>query len=286
MIELIKKEALRMKRTGIKLTSLALALSLVLLSLSGCTFLSDLNDAILGLYDKPDEPEASEFKLEELINEITTSKIRSTVKLETKYFNQNLWGDVTDYAISQGSGTLIMRGTALGSTKCYVLTNAHCVDDNKEYARKKITVTDYCGNIYEGAAVYLNSISEKYDLAIVEFNCSNNDVQPIALADKNPRINGTVISLGTPHSQMNSITVGKVTTYYKSKLIEVDALYHTAPVGPGGSGGALLNTELELCGVNFAADETEEDFGNGSSVPIEAVREYLATFEIFNLILN
>lgn len=68
MIELIKKEALRMKRTSIKLTSLALALSLVLLSLSGCTFLSDLNDAILGLYDKPDEPEASEFKIEELIN--------------------------------------------------------------------------------------------------------------------------------------------------------------------------------------------------------------------------
>ncbi len=274
-----------MKRTSIKLISLTLIFSLALLALTGCTFFSDLSDAILGIYDSPSETDTPQFSLEEAINEITTSTIRSTVKIETKYYNQNIWGDVTDYAISQGSGTLIMRSTALGSSKCYVLTNAHCVDENTKYSHKSITVTDYCGGTYSGAKVYLGSLSEKYDLAILEFNCSNTDIQPIKLAKKNPEINDTVISVGTPHSQMNSITVGKIVTYYKGELIEVDAIYHSAPVGPGGSGGALLNTDLELCGVNFAADKTEEDFGNGSSVPIESVREYLSSFGIFNLIL-
>ena len=275
-----------MKKTRLKLICVMLVLALTLLSLTGCIFFSDLGEATPGLDDKPGEPEAPEFKLEEAINEITMSKMQSTVKLETEYFNLNLWGDKTDYATSQGSGTVIMRSSALGSTKCYVLTNAHCVEDNKAYSRKRITVTDYCGNTYENAAVYLNSINKKYDLAIVEFDCINTDVQPMALADNNPQIDDTVISLGTPHSQMNSITVGKVTTYYEGNLIEVKALYHSAPVGPGGSGGALLNTELELCGVNFAADEMTDGFGNGSSIPIESVREYLSTFSIFSLILN
>ena len=283
MIELIKKEALRMKRTGIKLTSLALALSLVLLSLSGCTFLSDLNDAILGLYDKPDEPEASEFKIEELINEITTSTICAEVTINVEYRSvlSRPLGTV------QGSGTVIMR---TASTTLYVLTNAHCVTTPEDISSTKYNktfyMTDYRGNVYSNGRVYAESISEKYDLALIAFDCGNWDVQPMTLAEKNPQINDTVIALGAPHSQMNSITVGKATAYYESELLEVEALYHTAPVGQGGSGGALLNTELELCGVNFAADETEEDFGNGSSIPIESVREYLASFGIFDEILN
>ena len=67
-----------MRKISIRLISLALILAL---ALTGCTFFSDFSDAILGTYDNPDEPEEPEFRLEELINEITTSKIRSTVKL-------------------------------------------------------------------------------------------------------------------------------------------------------------------------------------------------------------
>lgn len=273
-----------MKRTSLRLISVALVLVLAVFSLTGCTFFENIGNAFLGIFNgEPVRSAEATFDLEEAINEITTSTIRSEVTIYTKYYNQTKWGEVTDYAIAQGSGTVIMRSTA--SSLCYVLTNAHCVEDMTEYAYKSITVTSYCGNEYKNAEVHYGSINEAYDLAIMQFYCEDMDVQPLALADENPGIGDTVISLGSPYAQTNAITVGKAASYYNGELIEVEALYHTALVGSGGSGGALLNTDLEMCGVNFAADTSEEDFTNGSAIPIESVRAYLSEFSIFKLIL-
>lgn len=277
-----------MRSIRTKTISSLLIVVLLTLSLTGCTAFEEIGnyitDALFGDIFTPDggdEPE--ELSVEDAINEITTTKMCALVQLSTKYYNVNRWGEVTDYAISQGSGVVIMRSTA--DLNCYVITNAHCVEDNADYKHKSVSIVDFRGNKYTSTGVREGSVSEKYDLAIVEFHCGNLEVQPLALAKKNPAVGDTVFALGSPHAQMNSLTVGTVGAYYDSDLIEVDALYHTAPLGSGGSGGALLNTDLELCGVNFAADISEGDFGNGSSIPIEAVREYLANFSIFNLIL-
>lgn len=277
-----------MRSIRTKLISSLLIVVLLTLSLTGCTAFEEIGnyitDALFGdivIPDGGDEPE--ELSVEDAINEITTAKMCALVQLSTKYYNVNRWGEVTDYAISQGSGVVIMRSTA--DLNCYVITNAHCVEDNADYKNKSVSIVDFRGNKYTSTRVREGSVSEKYDLAIVEFHCGNLEVQPVSLAKKNPAVGDTVFALGSPHAQMNSLTVGTAGTYYDSDLIEVDALYHTAPLGSGGSGGALLNTDLELCGVNFAADISEGDFGNGSSIPIEAVREYLANFSIFNLIL-
>ena len=277
-----------MRSVCTKLISSLLIVVLLTLSLTGCTAFEEIGnyitDALFGdilTPDGGDEPE--ELSVEDAINEITTAKMCALVQLSTKYYNVNRWGEVTDYAISQGSGVVIMRSTA--DLNCYVITNAHCVEDNADYKNKSVSIVDFRGNKYTSTRVREGSVSEKYDLAIVEFHCGNLEVQPVSLAKKNPAVGDTVFALGSPHAQMNSLTVGTAGTYYDSDLIEVDALYHTAPLGSGGSGGALLNTDLELCGVNFAADISEGDFGNGSSIPIEAVREYLANFSIFNLIL-
>lgn len=273
-----------MKRTTVRLFALILTVALTVLSLTGCTFFENIGDAFLGIFNgELTAPDVEEFSLDEAINEITTSKMCSTVTVLTKYYNKSAWGSITDSATSQGSGTVIMRATA--SNLCYVLTNAHCVEDMSEYAYKTVSVIDYHGNTYTNAEVRNGSINNEYDLAIVQVYCDNKDVVPLPLAKKNPTINETVIALGSPYSQVNSITVGKATSYYMGDLIDVKALYHTAPLGSGGSGGALLNTELELCGVNFAADTTEGNFGNGSAIPIESVREYLSQLNIFNLIL-
>ena len=278
-----------MRSIRIKIISSLLVIVLVALSLTGCAALETISDyitdALFGDTVPPgaNEEGVNEFSLEEAINEITTSKMCAMVQLSIKYYNTNKFEQTTDYAIAQGSGVVIMRSTA--DLDCYVITNAHCVEDNPKYKYKSISIIDFQGNKYTSTTVREGSISEKYDLAIVEFHCGNKEVSPLPLASTNPSVGDTVFALGSPHAQMNSLTVGTAGAYYDSDLIEVDALYHTAPLGSGGSGGALLNTDLELCGVNFAADISEGDFGNGSSIPIEAVREYLANFSIFNLIL-
>ena len=272
-----------MKSMRMKLISFLLVIVLAAFMLTGCSSLDLIIDYLFSTPSQtPEEPEADEFSVEDAINEITTSKMCAEVTISIEY--RSILS--TSLGTVQGSGTVIMRTE---STLLYVLTNAHCVTtpDNitAQKYNKSIYMTDYRGNVYSGGKVYDESVDEERDLALITFACDNWDVQPLTLAKSNPSIGNTVIALGSPHAQMNSITVGKAGAYYDSDLIEVDALYHTAPLGSGGSGGALLNTDLELCGVNFAADISEGDFGNGSSIPIESVREYLADFSIFKLIL-
>ena len=273
-----------MKNIKIRLIASALVLTLTALALVGCIFPVDIEDLLDKTADGILENDA--FSYADAINDITTSKMCSTVTLTTLYYNQNFFGITTESATSIGSGTVIMSTSESGGTNVYVLTNAHCVNDISKYEHKTITVTDYRGNAFSACSILQGSVSERYDLAIVVFTASNAGFGSIKLADENPKINDIVFSLGSPHAQTNSITTGRALRYYTGELIEVEALYHSALVGSGGSGGALLNGELELCGVNFAADDTEDDFSNGSAIPVESVREYLTTLKIFTEILD
>lgn len=276
-----------MKQTSLQLISVTLVLVLAVFSLTGCTFFKNIGNAFLDIFnEEPASPDEPEFNLEEAINEITTSKMCSTITLKLEHYNRGAFGMLTDIATVTGSGSIIMRTSDASGNKIYILTNAHCVESLPDRQFKNITMTDYCGNEYSDGKVLENSLSKKYDLAIVTFSWTDANLKPITLAKQNPEVGDTVIALGSPHSQKNAITVGCALRYYTGDLIEAEALYHSALVGSGGSGGALLNSNLELCGVNFAADDTDEDFSNGSSIPIETVREYLSSLEIFGNILN
>ena len=280
-----------MKKTSIRLISLFLVIVLAAFLLTGCALTDGINsligsiygDTIVGNNNKPDK---DGFSIEGAINEITTSKMSSSVTITVDHFNRGTFGMLTDSATVLGSGSIIMCTTGTSEIKLYVLTNAHCVKSLPDRQYKSITMTDYRGNEYTGGQILTDSVSEAYDLAVVTFTCTSTTLEPIPLAKKNPDIGDTVIAVSSSHAQKNSITVGKVGAYYDSELVESDAIYHSAPLGSGGSGSALLNADLELCGVNFAADVAEKEYGNGSSIPIETVREHLTALEIFSEILN
>ena len=281
-----------MKRIYSRIISAVLVTVLAALSLAGCTIIDDISngfvDSIYGnaFDDDTTKPETDDFSIEDAINAVTTSHMSSFVTVTTDHFNRGSLGMMTGSATVLGSGSVIMVSTNTSGTNLYVLTNDHCVKSLPEFQYKNITMTDYRGNEYTGGQVLTGSQSEAYDLAVVVFSCTSTDLQPITIAKQNPETYDTVIAIGSSLAQRNSITIGKATAYYQSELIEVEALYHTAPLGSGGSGGALLNTDLELCGVNFAADVSEKEYGNGSSIPIGSVREHLATLEIFSEILD
>lgn len=280
-----------MKKASIRIISTFLVTLLITLSFSGCELLDAIGDSIVdsmygdALSGGTDEGDDG-FSVEEAINQITTTKMSAAVTLTVNHYNRGTFGLITDSATMLGSGSVIMKASDITGTKLYVLTNAHCVESLPDRQYKTISMTDYRGNEYTNGTVMPGSLSEKYDLAVVIFSCTESPTTTVTLAKEDPERGDTVFAIGSPHAQVNSITVGKISAYYQGELVEVETLYHTAPLGSGGSGGALLNTKLELCGVNFAADITETDFGNGSSIPIEAVREYLATLQIFNELLK
>ena len=66
-----------------------------------------------------------------------------------------------------------------------------------------------------------------------------------------------VISMGGPRLQYNTITLGKVTNNNTNITVTDDKSYsgvisHTAVINQGSSGGALINFDLKIVGINFA----------------------------------
>ncbi len=216
-----------------------------------------------------------------LINHISTEVIKSSVKVYATSYNTGFFGAITSSYISQGSG--IIFDFSQSSNTYYVLTNAHVASKRSSYDYIKYEVEDYKGNLLT-AYLHLNAIDINYDLAILKFTKSTEDLSLIALANENPVFGDIVISLGSPKKQNNSITFGKVLRYTKITTkdttysdVKFDVIQHNTPVKSGSSGGALINTEFQLIGLNYAMHETEDgEFSSAYSIPILKIKEFLA----------
>ena len=106
-------------------------------------------------------------------------------------------------------------------------------------------------------------------------------ILPIPLAGEDCGVGSLVASLGSPNSQQNTITLGKVymvDSCHGEITLNFPVVYHTALIAHGSSGGALLNDELELVGVNFAGYSQDKSFDNGLSVPVSKLREFLSRY--------
>jgi len=104
-----------------------------------------------------------------------------------------------------------------------------------------------------------------------------------------PAVGEEMIALGSPSGQLNAITLGKVLKYSVITIVSADAeksnvlfpvIWHTAPMDNGSSGGVIVNHELEIIGVNYAAASKNGEFVNGLAVPVTKVLEFLDKYGI------
>ena len=232
----------------------------------------------------------AKFELDagKITNEISQNTMKSIVKIECQYYNEILWGlfetDTTGW--SQGSGFCFDENDGY----YYILTNCHVVEGPSGYDKMRIRVTDYKGNQYT-AALYTNPNKNKdaksadYDLACVYFKSGDTEVQPLNILKSNPNLQDDVISLGTPEGQTNTITYGKVREYIAITLsdtpknesnVTFKVIRHNADVKGGSSGGPLLNSNLDVVGVNYAASTGDNDISY--AIPAEKVWEFLNAF--------
>ena len=214
-----------------------------------------------------------------LTNEITTSTMRSMVTVYNKSYNAFL-GIPTESSTSQGSGVIFKKS----SNYYYLLTNCHVAVLKDGYKKQKITVVDYQGNEYEGK-IYNNgtydSIAASYDLACIYFKSTNSNLKTISFGSV-ADTGDDVISLGAPKGQSNAITFGKVIEDVKIKLdtetyrsnVTFAVHKHDAVIDNGSSGGALLDSNLRLVGINYAGKKVD-GFTTGYAIPINKVREFL-----------
>jgi len=159
----------------------------------------------------------------------------------------------TPKRVGAGSGVII-------SADGYIVTNNHVVDgadelmvtlnDNKEYSARII-----------GA-------DATTDLALIKIDAKNLPAIVIANSD-DVKVGEWVLAVGNPLGRNNTVTAGIVSAKARSMGQGVSSMIQTdAAINQGNSGGALVNTNGALIGINaMIYSQTGSNIGYGFAIP-------------------
>ncbi len=156
--------------------------------------------------------------------------------------------------VGTGSGVII-------SPDGYIVTNNHVIDDATQL---EITLNN--NKTYEAEVV---GADENSDIALLKIDVEN--LPYLAFGDSdNAKIGEWVLAVGNPFNLTSTVTAGIVSAKARSltfagnqSFIQTDAA-----VNPGNSGGALVNTNGDLIGINTAiTSQTGSFVGYSFAVP-------------------
>ena len=196
---------------------------------------------------------------------VAKKAMSSVVGITTKGVQQSFFGQVEVQGV--GSGVIV-------DSDGYILTNAHVVKLNNQVV-KDVTVRLNNEKDLQGKTIWADDM---IDLAIVKIN-TNDKLNVASLGDSDDlSIGDPAIAIGNPISLQFSQTVtqgiisgldryvGAVSGGgYMTGLIQTDA-----SINGGNSGGALLNSEGEVVGINTVKVQSAE--GLGFSIPINFIK--------------
>lgn len=169
-----------------------------------------------------------------------------------------------DHEVASGSGVLV-------SANGYIVTNNHVVNHADE-----LTVTLNDKNDYKAKVIGTDPAS---DLAIIKIEGNNFPFLNFANSD-NVRVGQWILAIGYPLDLETTVTSGIVSAL--SRDIDINSRNSQAPlesfiqtdaaVNPGNSGGALVNTNGDLIGINSAiASPTGSFAGYSYAIPSNIV---------------
>jgi Do/DeqQ family serine protease len=170
---------------------------------------------------------------------------------------------------ASGSGVII-------SDDGYIVTNNHVVA-----GADKVTVTMSNYKTYTAKVI---AADPAYDLAVVKIDATN---LPFLLYgnSSNTKIGQWVLAVGYPLNLEATVTAGIISAKSRrlglnrdktggSSMAVESFLQTDAAVNPGNSGGALINTDGQLIGINSAiASETGYYSGYSYAIPVDIVKK-------------
>ncbi len=167
-----------------------------------------------------------------------------------------------------GSGIIVdQRGRTV-----YVITNYHVAGEADE-----IRITLYDGREYEAN---LAGTDRERDLALLSFR-SDEEIPAARLGDSDAvEVGDWVLAVGNPYGLESTVTKGIISAGHRRGVGATggnsDYLQTDAAINSGNSGGALVNLEGEVIGINtWIASQTGGNRGLGFAIPINQVKESL-----------
>lgn len=154
----------------------------------------------------------------------------------------------------------------------YIVTNNHVVSGAKE-----IIVSLADGRSLKGKVVGADEVT---DLAVVKVDA--HDLPTAKFGDSDQIVVGEpAIAIGNPMGLefQGSVTAGVISALNRTLDISdrrVKLLQTDAAISPGNSGGALVNADGEVIGINSAKVAASGVEGMGFSIPINTVQEIIS----------
>lgn len=159
---------------------------------------------------------------------------------------------------SGGSGVIIDRARG------HILTNSHVIEDA---VRIEVVLSD-------GRRMLARVVGQDVatDIAVIEVAERNLPELPVGDSDR-MRVGDLVAAIGNPYGLEGTATFGIISALMRTDgafedFMQIDAIIH-----PGNSGGALVNAQGELIGINTAGSgERGKGAGIGFAIPINMAK--------------
>ncbi|MCM1487415.1 MAG: serine protease [Firmicutes bacterium] len=205
----------------------------------------------------------------------------------------DLGSDTVEYTYSAGASGVIYEKK---DDKYFALTAYHVIEEmnNVQFivqpygsvsfeeagknAVRELSLIDYYNKFPKGKVEYYD---REWDLAIISFN-SDKDLGVLDISSDNIREGDRVAVIGNPEGTRFSKTYGNITsnviTDFKAEGSGVvnKVQCHSAFVAPGSSGGAVLNEDMEIVGINIGGGTNfRGKFQYGAMVPCSQVRFFV-----------
>jgi Do/DeqQ family serine protease len=182
------------------------------------------------------------------------------------------WWGSGSYGASSGSGVII-------SPDGYIVTNNHVIEDGSKY---EVSLNDH--REYEAKLI---ATDPSTDLALLKIKEDNLPFLVFGNSDS-LRVGEWVLAVGNPFNLESTVTAGIVSAKGRSiDILEGDYTIESfiqtdAAVNPGNSGGALVNTNGELVGINTAIITRSGKYeGYSFAIPATLVQKIISDLKLF-----
>lgn len=227
---------------------------------------SNLNAATLA----PNFVEAADKTIHAVVHVKNTAVVSSPTTFEDFFFGRR-----TERAqVGTGSGVIIDKNG-------YIITNNHVIAGARE-----ISITTNDNKIYEAKLI---GTDPKTDIALLKIEADEELPYMIFGDSDDAKIGEWVLAVGNPFNLTSTVTAGIIsaksrdlTGQSRQSFIQTDAA-----VNPGNSGGALVNTNGELVGINTAiSSQTGSYIGYSFAVPSNIARKVVEDIMEFGNVQN
>ncbi len=189
--------------------------------------------------------------------------------------NFDLWGSNSNLSSSSGSGVII-------SPDGYIVTNNHVIEEGDDI---EVTLNDK--REFEAKVI---GTDPSTDMALIKIKGDNLPYLVFGNSDS-LRVGEWVLAVGSPFDLESTVTAGIVSA--KARNIDIlegqdriESFIQTdAAVNPGNSGGALVNTNGELIGINTAIITRSGRYeGYSFAVPANLVRKVIKDLRDYGVV--